>query len=679
MSQLVGMWGYGLAALSFLFLFLLVLTTRQRSLPKSCLLLACGLTAIWSAIAALQLYNGMSLHLVLALDTLKNGVWLLLLTSALSESQRWRDLFTPLPRTIVAFVLVFTAIAELFQHQVDWMSASTFLTLHLVQPVLALWLIEHLYRQTLPEQKWAIKPLCLGLGMVFVFDFVLFSNAALAQSLPVEFWSVRGWLHTAATPLILLTARRSQHWSTRVFVSREIIFHSTLLMAAGGYLVLMALAGYYIRYMGGSWGGIAQIAFFALGGLVLASLFLSDRLRRRVKVFITKHFFANKYEYRDEWMKFADVFSHDVNSLPQVAIQAMAQPFASEQAILAVKTGKEFEVLAQIGSNQQANQQALHATINQVAPLVIQHDWILDVEELKSPDEHLPFELDSNTTAALEPYRLIVPLDKGAGVDAVCMLSQPQSSENIDWEDRDLMKVIARQLTVHLKLQQANMALAESQQFDTFNRMSAFLVHDLKNVLAQLQLLTRNAERHKHNPEFVDDAFATVEDASNRLNRMLEQLRQKRIEGENQRSFDAVTSIQAVVASCQARMPSPLFSTTVKSVVLTANQERFENVLSHLVQNAQDATPSNGTIELSLTTSSTELHISVKDTGLGMTQEFISTRLFKPFDTTKGNAGMGIGAYDAKKFVEQLQGHLTVTSEPGVGTEFVMTIPIQAN
>ncbi len=63
------------------------------------------------------------------------------------------------------------------------------------------------------------------------------------------------------------------------------------------------------------------------------------------------------------------------------------------------------------------------------------------------------------------------------------------------------------------------------------------------------------------------------------------------------------------------------------------------------------------------------------DTGHGMSQEFIRDRLFKPFNTTK-RAGMGIGAYESFQYVKELGGTIAVKSEPDVGTEVTLLLPL---
>jgi signal transduction histidine kinase len=68
--------------------------------------------------------------------------------------------------------------------------------------------------------------------------------------------------------------------------------------------------------------------------------------------------------------------------------------------------------------------------------------------------------------------------------------------------------------------------LLEVRKFDSFNRMSAFVVHDLKNIIAQLSLMLKNAERHRDNPEFQKDMLMTVEHSVERMRQLMMQLRE---------------------------------------------------------------------------------------------------------------------------------------------------------
>jgi putative PEP-CTERM system histidine kinase len=211
--------------------------------------------------------------------------------------------------------------------------------------------------------------------------------------------------------------------------------------------------------------------------------------------------------------------------------------------------------------------------------------------------------------------------------------------------------------------------------------MSAFVLHDLKNVMAQIDLILANAQQHKSNPEFIDDTFETLEHTKSRMDKMLKQLTEKKVaETRNSREIDLRALIEEVLTQrCQSILPLPVLKAE-QTRLLEIDADKFSNVMYHLVSNAQQATSDNGEVTVELGHESTEFAqwavIKIIDDGQGMSQDFIHSRLFKPFDTTKGNAGMGIGAYDAKNFIEELGGTIEVDSTLGEGTVFTLKVPM---
>jgi signal transduction histidine kinase len=100
------------------------------------------------------------------------------------------------------------------------------------------------------------------------------------------------------------------------------------------------------------------------------------------------------------------------------------------------------------------------------------------------------------------------------------------------------------------------------------------------------------------------------------------------------------------------------------------------SAIEHVIHNAQDAAGRHGEVKIRLSTAEEgRAVIDVEDNGHGMDEDFIRTRLFKPFDTTKGLTGMGIGAYESREYIRSLGGELFVKSEPGKGTLFSFLIP----
>ena len=226
-------------------------------------------------------------------------------------------------------------------------------------------------------------------------------------------------------------------------------------------------------------------------------------------------------------------------------------------------------------------------------------------------------------------------------------------------------------------LAQASVArrLAEARQFEGFNRLTAFLMHDLKNVAAQQSLLLQNAERHKHNPEFVDDMLATVANSVRRISRLLEQLRGGSTSATPGRALLAA-AIDKALGECGAQPPKPDYRPAAENLWVRADTDQFATVLAHVLRNAQDAAQPHGHVTLDVKQAAGEAVIEIGDDGGGMDEAFIRDKLFKPFFTTKASRGMGIGAYQAREYVRSLGGAVNVDSSPGRGTVFTIRLPL---
>ena len=233
----------------------------------------------------------------------------------------------------------------------------------------------------------------------------------------------------------------------------------------------------------------------------------------------------------------------------------------------------------------------------------------------------------------------------------------------------------AKQVSSYLTVLKTSDELAEAKQFEVFTRLSAYMVHDLKNIAAELELVARNAEKHKDNPAFIEDVFETIDNAAGDIKRLLDQLRNRRVQTEKKVIVDLGTLMQDVLESKRGRSPQPRLEKSGAECFVVAEKDRLANVLAHLIDNAQQATGEEGAIKVVLTSQGLMHIVEIQDTGHGMDADFIQNRLFKPFDTTKGNAGMGIGMYESREFVRHLGGDVYVESEPGSGTTISLHLP----
>ncbi|MDP1765801.1 MAG: ATP-binding protein, partial [Methylotenera sp.] len=211
---------------------------------------------------------------------------------------------------------------------------------------------------------------------------------------------------------------------------------------------------------------------------------------------------------------------------------------------------------------------------------------------------------------------------------------------------------------------------------EAYNRLSAFLVHDLKNLVAQISLIVKNAEKHKRNPEFVDDAIATLENVVSKIDHLLAQLKKGNVQSDTRTLVNLVDIAHDVAIQQAGNTPALQLDMQQDVIEVFAEKEKRTAILGHLVQNAQEATDANGFVRLELSCDGSQAFIKVIDDGHGMDSKFIAERLFKPFDTTKGNAGMGIGVYEARDYIVKLTGQIAVESQPGEGSIFSISLPL---
>jgi len=198
------------------------------------------------------------------------------------------------------------------------------------------------------------------------------------------------------------------------------------------------------------------------------------------------------------------------------------------------------------------------------------------------------------------------------------------------------------QAASYLAQYQSDQQLIQARQFEAFNRLSAYVVHDLKNILAQQSLIVSNAERHKDNPEFINDVIATIKNSVDRMTRLMDQMRNG-LRGNNLYNIELSALLSRVVdnRANSGQRPVPTLDLPDQQMYIDADRDQLTTVFSHIIQNAQEATDKNGLVAVTLSHNAQQAMIEVRDSGIGMDAAFIRDRLFRPFDTTKGLTGMG--------------------------------------
>ena len=687
----IGFISYLAAFITYLaLLILLVFSWRGRQLGVS-VILATGCTVAWAALLAISTLTIIQppLEMIQAFELAKDSAWCLFLLkmvnhhdtdnaaldSATLTTSSWNTLF--FTGFSIAIILLFIVPITISHSNLPLsISRDSSLLVWITIAIAGMLLVEQIFRYSKQADRWAIKYLCIGIAGMFAYDFFLYSEALLFKQVNPNLWTARGFVNSLAVPLIAISIARNPKWELGIHVSRDVVFHSVTVVGAGIYLLTMAGAGYFIRYYGGTWGGTVQIAFFGGSGILLVILLFSGNIRAQTRVLLSKHFFSYRYDYREEWLKFTRTLAASETTVPERIIRAIASLVSSEGGILWAKQDKGgYTVLSNWNMPEPGT---INATeFNSMIRFVEANSWIIDIEEFRQdPTLYSGLTLPPSLTG-IEGAWLIIPLDFNAELYGFAIIRHSEIHKSLNWEDRDLLKTAGLQAASHLAQYQTDQALLQTRQFDAFNRLSAYIVHDLKNILAQQSLIVANAEKHKHNPAFVDDVILTIENSVARMTGLMEQMRSG-LRGSQPTEVNLTALLSQVVSNHGAQLPVPKLDAGTQVPSVFADYEQLSTVFSHIIQNAQEATTNTEQILVRLYETGGHIVVEVEDKGCGMDASFINTRLFKPFDSTKGLTGMGIGAFESREYIRTLGGNISVESTPGKGSLFCITIPCQS-
>ncbi len=563
-----------------------------------------------------------------------------------------------------------------------WLSLGWFSTYGLIisqgifLSIAALLSLEQLYRNILTIRL--IKLFCLSLAFMFIYDVYFFSQSWMKPELNTAFFQLRAVLSIVASVFMGVAAAALQNnhdQPARLSLSRPAVFYTASLTMTGVVLSIVSLGGYYVGSYGGEWGFVAY-AFILLAAVVsLVAVFASSFIRERLRVIINKHIFSHKYDYRQEWLRLIERLSQPASAggIHHNAINSVASIFKSTGGAIWLRRGKLFVPVYQ---------ERLAVNISDsIEPedssfvLAMERDeWVFfpgsDTHgSLAQKNEHLP-----GWATSLKGVWLLLPLLNESRLTGFIALTRPGRGDLLSWEDLDLLKTVGRQVANYLERHEQVDQLAEARQFEAFNKLSAYVMHDLKNLIAQQALVVKNAEKHKDNPAFVEDAIATIQNSVGRMNNLLRKLQHNEPDGVRTLKLSEV--LLDGVRRCQKGLPHPTLRNDLLSMRVKGDNESLVMVFVHIIQNAQDATEDGGFIDITVTREQNSAVINFEDNGEGMAPEFVRDRLFKPFETTKTGTGMGIGVYQARDYIQTLGGRVSVESAKGEGTSFVIIIPL---
>jgi putative PEP-CTERM system histidine kinase len=681
------LYSYLSATAGYSILLVLILIRINKDPVNICFALAISGSLAWTGLTTYSLQNpAIFISETLPLETLNYTLWFVFLIVLLIRQQYNNNYALLIKSWQVYLLLAVIALIFLLEFFINFYAfVRQFIDYdprffsHNCLAITGLILIEYLYKNADTSQKSAIKFICFGLGCLFLFDFVLFSKSLLYTELDFGLWNSRGFIHLLLMPFLAVSIKRLQQKSTatEIPISRQILFPTAILFSTGIYLVLMSLAGYYIKDSGGDLGQAVLPIFIFLTILLFLLLAFSQKIRTKVRINFTKHFFQYNYDYREQWLKLSKSLTklNTQNELLSLIIKTMAGLVDGFGGGLWLKNDQGNYYLAKYDSLGFHALQIIDSD-DPVIQFLINKKWTIDfVEYNNNPQKYTELDL-SQWFAETSDVWLIIPLFKQNEMLAFVVISKAIVPRQLNWEDHDILKTVAMQLSNALALSHASDELSRSRQFEAYNQLSAYLVHDLKNLVTQVSLIVKNAETYKHNPEFIDDSIDTLKNVSGKLQHLVGQLKKEQLNAADPETVDLLKVIADIAIQQAGNKPKLSVATQTETCLVKGANAKMTAILGHLVQNAQEATKDNGLVKLELFKNKQQAIIKIIDNGIGMDSTFISERLFKPFDTTKGNAGMGIGVYEARDYILKQSGQINVKSAPGQGTTFIISLPL---
>jgi putative PEP-CTERM system histidine kinase len=527
--------------------------------------------------------------------------------------------------------------------------------------------VENLWRNTEPHRRWHMWPLCLAVGGLFAYELFLFSDAFITGGrVDPGLGLGRALVAAFMAPPLALAMARNREWRIDIHVSRQVVLHTATLGASGCFLLAVAVVGMLLREFGGDWGLVLQLAMLFGSIVVLATVLSSGSIRRRLKFLISRNFFTHRYDYRVEWLKFIELVSEPKKGeeLPVRIIRALAEFVDSPAGVL-------WSLSRGIGYYPTA---AWRRPIPGDAKLGIDDPFLAGFRDGGWIQERSSEATDEAWPVASDKAWLAVPLSHRREIVGFVLLDRASHAVSLNWEAFDLLRATGQQAASYLAEERSTRVLRDAELLTEYSKRFAFVVHDIKNLASQLNLIVSNAKRYIDDPEFQRDMLRTVEDSVARMNNLLNQLKADAAP-RTPRLLNPNAVISAIAAEFASGPVSIEIRDDSRASAVEIDPDRLRSALTHLLRNAVEASCPSDRVIIASRRLGTQLLIEVIDNGPGMDEAFIRDELFLPFRSTKSE-GYGIGAFQTRELIRMAGGDLEVISEKGFGTTMRIILPL---
>jgi putative PEP-CTERM system histidine kinase len=667
---------HGVCGAVYAALTTLLLLRRRASFTGLLLACATSVTAVWAIAVAVSWSEPYSAALE-GLALARAVAWFIFIVHLCRRSVLSIRQLTPIFTTIALLALLLMVAmpaTEAMAHQIEpvW---SVLMGARIGIAVCNILLIENLYRNTPSDLRWHVNLLCIGLGALFLYDLLLYSDAVLFHRVSAVLYAGRASVTVLAAPLIAVAAARNRRWNIDIHVSRTVVFHSATLVASGIFLLALAATGEVFRASGAAWGAVAESTLIFAGLLTVLVFLTSNTMRSRLRVLFVDNFFTHRYDYRHEWARcIATLSAGDQmvgGAFQSRAIRAVADVVDSPGGAIFVRD-PDGAVFQWAGS---WNVPAVSTAISSDDPVVTAFGAEGRIVQFDDPGAPAPTGADWR--GELPFLWLAAPLCHVGQLIGFVALMPPRAPFKLDNEVFSVLRIVGQEVAIQVAERRARLRIAQTKQLEEYGKRFAFVIHDIKNVSGQLSMLLSNAELHADNPEFQRDMLATVRASVTRITNLLGKL-QARDHAPATRLVLPIERIRIVAEQVRARYGAViLVEDDGRAASIDIDAASFDAVLLHLIDNAIEASPAGAPILIRLRHEGLSVFVEIVDEGSGMTAEFIRDHLFTPLASTKHD-GHGIGVFQARALLREAGGDLTVRSRPSAGTTMRLMLPSAA-
>ncbi|CAD7770687.1 Adaptive-response sensory-kinase SasA [Candidatus Methanoperedenaceae archaeon GB50] len=522
--------------------------------------------------------------------------------------------------------------------------------------------------------RWQIKYAMLGLGSIFASFIFITGQRLLYRTIDLHFIPIHSVIILISLFLIVFASVRRHFLDVDVFVSRYAVYTSLTVIFVGIYFLSLGLMGELARKLGIDLGYLWEIPIIFVSVLILSIVLLSDTVKRKVRYFISRHFYKDKYDYRAQWLNFSNRLSNKftASEICNATLELLSEAMYVKQ--LSIWLYDEENESLQIASSK---------GLAKVDFKVEHKDFI---SSLKNRPFILKESLKKENSKVYEENReffekarasLCVPMIVGDNFIGIIAIGPEFSGKGFIQDDFDLLTSIAAQASNALLNVRLSDKLIQIREQETFHRLSSFIVHDLKNLVYTLSLSLQNARKYFDEPEFKKDLLDTISNSVSKMKVLMAKLssapRGLKI---NLQQIDLNNLINEVVDSTKLNSKDINIKKYFGDIpVIKADKEQLKKVITNLMLNALEANGNRGEIKINTYSRNGWVVFSISDNGPGMDKEFKEKYLFKPFHSTKSR-GLGIGLFQCKTIIDAHKGRIEVESEKWKGCTFTVKLPV---